>query len=351
MSACPLAARGEQTAPTAREEEADWLPNPYQEIADAQVLAGAWPGAQLLLGGLAAPQAFEALPQFPEVGLLPELLVQPQEQEHFLEGWLLPSWGFAAWQPESCPAAELQAKCGASLESASTDGGDAAEAAATESSEGPSEGSAGAEQPAEGEDGSSCGTSSSSTGPSAWKLSHRCVPKGTDLAERFGQQRGASSSDSRGVADSGDVTTLMLRNIPNAYTRNMLVEELEFLGFRGEYDFLYLPIDKSTQWNVGYAFVNFLSPQAAQQCIRVMTGYVFTCFEHASGKVTQISAAFIQGLEKNLEYYSKTAVHCAGSAASRPLVLLDGQNEAPELTRKSSRRRRRQQRGERHPAA
>lgn len=36
--------------------------------------------------------------------------------------------------------------------------------------------------------------------------------------------------------------------------RGMLVDEMEFLGFSFEYDFLYLPIDRSTQWNVG-AFV------------------------------------------------------------------------------------------------
>ena len=38
-------------------------------------------------------------------------------------------------------------------------------------------------------------------------------------------------------------TTVMLRNIPNKYTQRMLLDEVNTLGFEGEYDFFYLPID------------------------------------------------------------------------------------------------------------
>merc|ERR1740121_2067102 len=34
------------------EEEETWLPNPYQEQADAQVAAGAWPGMPMLYGAM-----------------------------------------------------------------------------------------------------------------------------------------------------------------------------------------------------------------------------------------------------------------------------------------------------------
>merc|ERR1719188_2087772 len=37
-------------------------------------------------------------------------------------------------------------------------------------------------------------------------------------------------------------TTVMLRNIPNRYTRDMLIERLNE-GYKDQYDFVYLPID------------------------------------------------------------------------------------------------------------
>ena len=54
-------------------------------------------------------------------------------------------------------------------------------------------------------------------------------------------------------------TTLMVKNIPNKYSRKMLITELN-KNYRGGFDFLYLPIDFKNQCNVGYAFLNFRTP-------------------------------------------------------------------------------------------
>merc|ERR1712113_887226 len=47
-------------------------------------------------------------------------------------------------------------------------------------------------------------------------------------------------------------TTAMLRNVPNNYTRDMLLASLDSEGFAGKYDFLYLPIDYATGAGLGF---------------------------------------------------------------------------------------------------
>ena len=54
-------------------------------------------------------------------------------------------------------------------------------------------------------------------------------------------------------------TTLMLRNIPNKYTLNNIVEEIDS-SFWGKYDYINLPIDYERKLNLGYAFINFVDP-------------------------------------------------------------------------------------------
>lgn len=141
------------------------------------------------------------------------------------------------------------------------------------------------------------------------KLSHLFVPRPICLEEKFSPEQDC------------EITTLMVRNIPNRYTRKMLMDELDTLGFQSQYDFIYLPMDKNTHWNVGYSFVNFVDAEAAKRCIELMTDYRFRKFRHNPGKVAQVSVAHIQGLQRNLDHYSHTAVQCARIQSHRPLVV------------------------------
>lgn len=311
--------------PAERWPEMEWPENPYQAVADAQVRAGAWPGTPLLL---------EAASCYAGAATQSQSQEDSQQEVPATSPW---DFLFEFSAPE-----KMKSGCGSSSLESTDDSIDCLEP--QESSES-IDGSGSTALYTEGESSSSRG---------GWKLSHRAVPRATDFVARYGEppqqycggkpQQGGSSSSRSGMCKPGEVTTLMIRHIPNVYTRSMLVKELDCLGLGGLYDFLYLPIDKSTQWNVGYAFVNFVNPAAATKCVHAMTDYVFCCFEHNSGKVTQVAVAHIQGLERNLEYYSNTAVQCVGSQTNRPLVLATGQTGASS-SGSGPRRRRRQRPG------
>jgi len=139
---------------------------------------------------------------------------------------------------------------------------------------------------------------------------HGHVPKNLDLAEEY-----------RSKPPESPPTTLMIRNIPNRYTQRELIIELEALGFTGTFDFLYVPLDKGTMSNVGYAFVNFIDPANAAKCMQAFHGYRFKRHRKVSGKIAAVSIAHIQGLEANLAHYKNAAVNTAKMKQRRPLVM------------------------------
>merc|ERR1712190_293445 len=116
----------------------------------------------------------------------------------------------------------------------------------------------------------------------------------------------------------------MIRNVPNRYDRRLLMQELDDLGFKDKYDFLYLPIDTRTQWNVGYAFVNFDEPEDARHCMESLEGHYFFHFRTARAtsrkRMAVVSIAHIQGLEQNLAHYSGTSVFSMPAPWLRPWV-------------------------------
>ena len=82
-------------------------------------------------------------------------------------------------------------------------------------------------------------------------------------------------------------TTVMLRNIPNNYSREMFLAMLDEQGFAGRYDFVYLPCDFYRQANLGYAFVNLVDAAAVDALWSVFDG--FSAWSLPTAKVCQVS--------------------------------------------------------------
>lgn len=130
-------------------------------------------------------------------------------------------------------------------------------------------------------------------------------------------------------------TTVMLRNLPNNYTRLMVVNLLNQEGFKGKFDFLYLPIDFRSKAGLGYAFVNLCDPSYVQQFWKTFDG--FTKWVLPSSKVCQVSwSGPHQGQAAHVERYrSSPIMHSSVPDECKPIVLLDGERvDFPEALKK-----------------
>jgi len=106
------------------------------------------------------------------------------------------------------------------------------------------------------------------------------------------------------VRSQDAITTLMVRNVPNRYTQQELLDEINRLGFQGKYDFLYLPLDVRNRCNVGYAFVNFRSAEIAAQFVKIFDKRPF---RNQKRRIATCRPAHLQGVEANWEHCSKLA--------------------------------------------
>ena len=111
----------------------------------------------------------------------------------------------------------------------------------------------------------------------------------------------------------------MIRNVPNDYSREKLMAELDELGMTGKYDFVYLPIDTLTNFNVGYAFVNFRMASFASEAMTTLGRYTFRR-GHIRRKAV-VSYAHLQGLKKNLAHLSRTQTRHSRNAWLDPFKL------------------------------
>ncbi|GAV65177.1 RRM_1 domain-containing protein/RRM_2 domain-containing protein [Cephalotus follicularis] len=100
-------------------------------------------------------------------------------------------------------------------------------------------------------------------------------------------------------------TTLMIKNIPNKYTSKMLLDAIDEYH-RGTYDFLYLPIDFKNKCNVGYAFINMVSPSHIVSFYQAFNGKKWEKFN--SEKVASLAYARIQGKAALVTHFQNSSL-------------------------------------------
>jgi|Transcript_83061 hypothetical protein len=121
-------------------------------------------------------------------------------------------------------------------------------------------------------------------------------------------------------------TTVMLRNLPNMYTREMFIDMLNSEGFAQEYTFVYLPIDFKTHAGLGYAFVDMTSPDEALRLRQHFEG--FSQWILASEKRCTVSWSHPdqQGFSAHVERYRNSPVmHKSVPEEWKPVLFSAGE--------------------------
>lgn len=122
-------------------------------------------------------------------------------------------------------------------------------------------------------------------------------------------------------------TTVMLRNLPNSYTRELLLTLLNSQGFLGKYDFVYLPIDFKTHVSLAYAFVNLINAEEAKRFWNTFRG--FSDWAIPSRKIAKVSWSQLQGLNAHIDRYQCSPVmHETVPEGFKP-VIFSGTKRVP----------------------
>jgi len=100
-------------------------------------------------------------------------------------------------------------------------------------------------------------------------------------------------------------TTCMIKNIPNKFAADMLVDFMNETHF-GKYDFLYLRMDFKNKCNVGYAFVNFVDVESVARFYKRIFGKRWKSF--GSSKVAELTYASIQGQERLIRKFKRSSI-------------------------------------------
>jgi hypothetical protein len=145
------------------------------------------------------------------------------------------------------------------------------------------------------------------------------------------------SSDAASNSSDDDcvLTTVVMRNIPNNMSRDMLLNLIDAEGFKGSYDFVYLPLDFKAMVGLGYSFINFIN---SEEAVRFQEHFLGFCnWSSHSDKVCHVTwSESLQGRDAHIERYRNSPVmHESMADGCKPVLYKDGERTAfPEPTKR-----------------
>lgn len=130
-------------------------------------------------------------------------------------------------------------------------------------------------------------------------------------------------------------TSLRICGFPEDFTGPMLKELLDCCGFRGCYDFVYVPIFLPGARSYGYGFVNCTSRAAVEAMWHLFHGKT-AWTENASMSLKVQWSTNTQGLQSLVEKYRNCSImHKSVPAECKPILLQNGEEVPfPEPTKK-----------------
>eukprot|EP00929_Paragymnodinium_shiwhaense_P024555 TRINITY_DN1506_c1_g1_i2.p1 TRINITY_DN1506_c1_g1~~TRINITY_DN1506_c1_g1_i2.p1 ORF type:complete len:259 (-),score=45.79 TRINITY_DN1506_c1_g1_i2:486-1262(-) len=147
-----------------------------------------------------------------------------------------------------------------------------------------------------------------------------------------------SSNAAMCIASFDYPTTLMIKNIPTRAKVQEVVQAINELGYKGSFNFLYLPDRlmtancKTRALNFGYAFVNFKAPEVSKEFMETIAAAGLSL--RSSNKILYACHARVQGLEELIacSQNSRGAARLVEDERTGKLIALPGEfcNEKAE---------------------
>lgn len=145
-------------------------------------------------------------------------------------------------------------------------------------------------------------------------------------------EQAASDEDT----DDDRHATVMLRNVPEAFSRSTLLEVLDAKDFRKRYCFVYLPVDFTRGVNLNYALIALATKFDGECLIQTFDG-----FDWGIPGSTRCEASWShprRTLEEYIERYRNSPVmHHSMSDDYKPAIFRDGERIPFPLPTKSIR--------------
>ncbi|CAK0891997.1 unnamed protein product, partial [Prorocentrum cordatum] len=133
----------------------------------------------------------------------------------------------------------------------------------------------------------------------------------------------SSAAGPDGAEHAEDRTTVLVRNLPPSYTRDLLLELLDSHGFSGLYDFVYVPFEFNSGTTFGFAFVNLTKPEHAARFRAVFEG--FSSWQVHCDREMAVGWSFAQGYEAHVDRYRNSPImHDAMPDGCKPVVFESG---------------------------